>query len=109
MVSDVIETVEPPAYGDVLDAIVPSAAIVANGPEGRSADVWVIVPATTKANGWAGLFSRSASRYANVMLIDDGSRDDTKAVAEHHPVWFSATLSTWDKGPPCKRASFAPG
>jgi glycosyltransferase involved in cell wall biosynthesis len=50
-------------------------------------DVWVIVPAYNEGERLAPTLKSLCSRYRNVVVVDDGSRDETPAVAERHPVW----------------------
>jgi glycosyltransferase involved in cell wall biosynthesis len=52
-----------------------------------SDDVWVIVPAYNEGERLARTLQSLCGRYANVVVVDDGSRDNTVAVAERHPVW----------------------
>ncbi len=52
-----------------------------------SDDVWVIVAAYNEGERLARTLEALCWRYANVVVVDDGSWDDTGAVAERYPVW----------------------
>jgi len=73
-----VGTIKAPVGGD---PIAPSQRAA------RTDDVWVIVPAYNEGERLAPTLRSLCSRYANVVVVDDGSRDDTAAVAERHPVW----------------------
>jgi len=56
-------------------------------PETEAASVWVILPAFNEAANVPALLERIAETKApdvQVLVVDDGSSDDTGAVAEHH-------------------------
>lgn len=50
-------------------------------------DVWVIVPAYNEATRLDATLRALVTRYANVVVVDDGSTDATRSVATRHPVW----------------------
>jgi glycosyltransferase involved in cell wall biosynthesis len=50
-------------------------------------DVWIIVPAYNEAQRLGPNLQALCARYANVVVVDDASRDDTMAIAERYPVW----------------------
>lgn len=54
---------------------------------GKCNDVWVIVPAYNEGARLARTLQPLCGRYANVVVVDDGSSDDTHAVALRSPVW----------------------
>jgi glycosyltransferase involved in cell wall biosynthesis len=49
--------------------------------------VWVVVAAYNEAPRLGDTLRSLCRGYANVVVVDDGSRDDTSAVALSHPVW----------------------
>ena len=50
-------------------------------------DVWVIMAAYNEGPRLAGTLKSLASRYTNIVVVDDGSRDDTSRIAAEFPVW----------------------
>jgi glycosyltransferase involved in cell wall biosynthesis len=52
-----------------------------------TAGVWVIIAAYNEAPRLGKTLRSLCRTYANVVVVDDGSRDDTSAVALGHPVW----------------------
>jgi glycosyltransferase involved in cell wall biosynthesis len=53
----------------------------------RSA-IWVIVPAYNEGPRLGTTLASLCPLWPNVVVVDDGSRDDTAAVARRHPVWL---------------------
>jgi polyprenyl-phospho-N-acetylgalactosaminyl synthase len=51
------------------------------------AGVWVIVPAYNEGPRLSATLTALCPLWPNVVLIDDGSLDDTRAVASRYPVW----------------------
>jgi len=49
--------------------------------------VWIVVPAYHEARRLGKTLSGLCRHYAQVVVVDDGSRDETSAVAAQHPVW----------------------
>ncbi|MBO0697748.1 MAG: glycosyltransferase family 2 protein [Zavarzinella sp.] len=58
-------------------------------PEARDTeDVWVVIAAYNEGRRLAATLSGLAGHgYRNVVVVDDGSRDDTAQVARSHGVW----------------------
>jgi glycosyltransferase involved in cell wall biosynthesis len=56
------------------------------GNEARNTDIWVIVPAYNEGERLGRTLQALCRRYAHVVVVDDGSRDDTCAVALRYPV-----------------------
>ena len=52
-----------------------------------SNDIWVIVPAYNEGECLTRTLRSLCVRYANVVVVDDGSHDNTSEVALRHPVW----------------------
>jgi glycosyltransferase involved in cell wall biosynthesis len=50
--------------------------------------VWVIVPAFNEGPRLGSTLSSLCSLWPNVVVVDDGSSDNTSDVARHHPVWL---------------------
>jgi polyprenyl-phospho-N-acetylgalactosaminyl synthase len=50
-------------------------------------DTWVIVSAYNEAERLEATLQAVCARYANVVVVDDGSEDDTSAIALRFPVW----------------------
>ena len=50
-------------------------------------NVWVVVPAYNEAARLDETLTGLCACCANVVVVDDGSTDDTSAVALRHPVW----------------------
>ena len=51
------------------------------------ANLWVVVPAYNEGARLGATLDELLPRYANVVVVDDGSRDDTPAVALGRGVW----------------------
>jgi glycosyltransferase involved in cell wall biosynthesis len=50
--------------------------------------VWVVVPAFNEARVLGGVLDELATLVQNIVVIDDGSTDDTSRVALERPVWL---------------------
>jgi polyprenyl-phospho-N-acetylgalactosaminyl synthase len=50
--------------------------------------VWVIVPAYNEGPRLGATLGALCPLWPNVVVVDDGSKDDTRVVASHHPVWL---------------------
>lgn len=48
--------------------------------------VWVVVPAFNEASRLSGTLRALTRSYTNVVVVDDGSRDETALVAQQAPV-----------------------
>jgi glycosyltransferase involved in cell wall biosynthesis len=53
----------------------------------RRAGVWVVLPAYNEGKRLGATLAGLCPDWPNVVVVDDGSRDDTAAVAERYPVW----------------------
>lgn len=51
-------------------------------------EVWVVVPAYNEASAIAATLDRLLPWAKNVVVVDDGSRDDTAATVARFPVWL---------------------
>src|SRR5438128_773713 len=51
------------------------------------ANLWVVVPAYNEGSRLGATLDELLPRYPNVVVVDDGSRDDTHAVALARGVW----------------------
>src|SRR5581483_6813445 len=59
-----------------------------DGPaKNPDADVWVVITAYREATRLARVLHGVCQRYRNVVVVDDGSPDETSAVALRYPVW----------------------
>lgn len=55
----------------------------------QTSDVWIVVPAYNEGPRLAATLARLTAAYANVVVVDDGSADETGAVAlEQAGVWL---------------------
>ena len=52
-----------------------------------SHEIWVIVPAYNEGGRLGRTLRSLCVGHANVVVVDDGSHDDTSGVALRHPVW----------------------
>jgi glycosyltransferase involved in cell wall biosynthesis len=58
------------------------------GTTDRGAAVWVVVAAFNEGERLGHTLQRLCSCCTHVVVVDDGSSDDTSAVALRHPVWL---------------------
>lgn len=49
--------------------------------------LWIVVPAYNEAAHLETTLVSLTARFANIVVIDDGSTDDTWQLARRHPVW----------------------
>lgn len=61
-------------------------------------DVWVIVAAYNEGPRLGDTLRGLCAAYPNVVVVDDGSKDDTAAVARRHPVWLVRHLFNCGQG-----------
>ncbi|MBI1914034.1 MAG: glycosyltransferase family 2 protein [Planctomycetes bacterium] len=61
-------------------------------------DVWVVVAAYNEGKRLGETLRRLCERYQNVVVVDDGSKDDTREVALHHRVWALRHLINCGQG-----------
>ena len=60
---------------------------------------WIVIAAYNEQPRLGDTLARLlATGYANVVVVDDGSRDDTVAVALRHPVWVLRHLLNLGQG-----------
>ena len=74
---DLQESVVSSAANDVTEMAVGAAAIADD-------DVWIVVPAYNEAPRLSATLAGLLPRWRNVVVVDDGSTDDTAAVARSH-------------------------
>jgi glycosyltransferase involved in cell wall biosynthesis len=67
----------------ILEADLPGA----ERPSIGSHDVWVVIAAYNEGERLGDTLQSLCRQYANVVVVDDGSRDDTSTVAARYPVW----------------------
>src|SRR5260370_10996313 len=60
------------------------AALPVQSPD---ADVWVVITAYREATRLARVLDGVCPRYCNVVVVDDGSPDETSRVALRYPIW----------------------
>jgi glycosyltransferase involved in cell wall biosynthesis len=51
-------------------------------------DLWIVVPAYNEGPRLETTLRSLCSRHANIVVVDDGSGDETSAAALTHPVWL---------------------
>ncbi len=49
--------------------------------------IWIVVPAYNEAAHLDATLASLTARFTNIVVIDDGSTDDTWRLARRHPVW----------------------
>jgi polyprenyl-phospho-N-acetylgalactosaminyl synthase len=54
----------------------------------RHPNIWIIVPAYNEGPRVGGTLRDLLREYRNIVVVDDGSTDDTSGVAREHPVWI---------------------
>jgi polyprenyl-phospho-N-acetylgalactosaminyl synthase len=52
------------------------------------AEVWIVVPAYNEGKRLGATLAQLCERWPNVVVVDDGSRDDTIREADRFPVWL---------------------
>jgi glycosyltransferase involved in cell wall biosynthesis len=67
-------------------------------PGGGGASVWVVVAAYNEAARLGETLRGLAGCGADVVVVDDGSSDDTGAVALRHPVWLLRHVANCGQG-----------
>ena len=50
--------------------------------------VWIVVPAFNEAPRIGATLEKLRPQYENVVVVDDGSIDETHAIASNHDVWL---------------------
>lgn len=53
----------------------------------RHPDLWAVVPAYNEGARLGATLRELLTAVANVVVVDDGSADDTATIAEQYPVW----------------------
>ncbi len=53
----------------------------------KNDDVWIVIAAYNEGKRLGHTLEPLCRRYANVVVVDDGSADDTSAASGRHPVW----------------------
>src|SRR5215467_10164216 len=61
-------------------------------------DVWVLVAAYNEGKRLGETLRHLCECYENVVVVDDGSKDDTRAVALQHRVWVLRHLINCGQG-----------
>jgi glycosyltransferase involved in cell wall biosynthesis len=56
-------------------------------PRADNSSIWIIVPAYHEAARLPRVLKQLCRDYPNVVVVDDGSSDETSAVARQFPVW----------------------
>jgi polyprenyl-phospho-N-acetylgalactosaminyl synthase len=79
MATDLISTFDPPAIRN--DAVAPSRLAA------TSDVLWVIVSAYNEGERLKRTLQTLCYRYPHVVVVDDGSQDDTSNIALRFPVW----------------------
>ncbi|HEV3259633.1 MAG TPA: glycosyltransferase family 2 protein [Gemmataceae bacterium] len=64
----------------------------------QRAGVWVLVAAYNEGERLGATLAALCDEYANVVVVDDGSRDDTSEVASRYPVWLLQHLVNCGQG-----------
>ena len=68
--------------------LVPPAAFLNGERPGREDDVWVIVPAYNEGERLGRTPPPLCNRYANIVLVDDGSRDNSSRHRRHPALYL---------------------
>jgi polyprenyl-phospho-N-acetylgalactosaminyl synthase len=55
---------------------------------GTGGDTWVVVPAFNEAENLPRTLAALGGRYPNIVVVDDGSTDETSDLALRHDVWL---------------------
>jgi glycosyltransferase involved in cell wall biosynthesis len=50
-------------------------------------DVWIVVPTYNESARLESTLQSLCQRYANVVIVDDGSEDGSREIAARYPVW----------------------
>jgi glycosyltransferase involved in cell wall biosynthesis len=53
-----------------------------------SDSIWIIIPAYNEGQRLAATLTALCRQYPQVVVVDDGSTDDTATVAKAHPIWL---------------------
>lgn len=61
---------------------------MADLPQKLPPDVWVVVPAYNEGRRLAATLDKLLAVAQTVVIVDDGSSDDTAEVARRYPVWL---------------------
>jgi glycosyltransferase involved in cell wall biosynthesis len=61
-------------------------------------EVWIVVAAYNEAERLAATLEPLCHRWPHVVVVDDGSSDDTAAIALGHPVWVLRHLFNCGQG-----------
>ena len=57
-------------------------------PGDRSVDVWLVVPAHNEASRIEAVLAELLLSWKNVVVVDDGSADETARIVGMYPVWL---------------------
>jgi glycosyltransferase involved in cell wall biosynthesis len=60
--------------------------------------VWIVVPAYNEGQRLAATLKDLCTHYGNIVVVDDGSTDDTAAVALAHRVWLARHIINRGQG-----------
>lgn len=71
---------------------------LAEAPAARAADVWIVVPAYNEGRRLEATLEGLCHAYVNVVVVDDGSTDNTAAVALGQDVWVLRHLVNCGQG-----------
>ncbi|MEZ6066724.1 MAG: glycosyltransferase family 2 protein [Planctomycetaceae bacterium] len=77
-----------------------------SGPA-RFESIWIVVPAYHEATRLAGVLQSLCQPGRSVVVVDDGSRDATAAVAAERPVWVVRHPINCGQGRPSRRGSIS--
>ncbi len=64
----------------------------------RDDDIWIVVPAYNEAARLAATLRPLIAAYAHIVLVDDGSQDNTAEVARRDHVWVARHLVNCGQG-----------
>lgn len=63
-----------------------------------NAGVWIVVPAFNEGPRLGAVLVELCGSWPNIVVVDDGSEDDTSAVALRHPCWVLRHLLNCGQG-----------
>jgi polyprenyl-phospho-N-acetylgalactosaminyl synthase len=72
--------------------------LICSPPRRHPAGVWVLVAAYNEGQRLAATLQGLCREYANIVVVDDGSGDDTADVASRYPVWLLRHLVNCGQG-----------
>jgi glycosyltransferase involved in cell wall biosynthesis len=82
-----LHKLKPLTQGNKMNATVQSGLRPVVRPSAKNHETWVIVSAYNESARLADTLRAVCERFSNVVVVDDGSEDDTNNIALRFPVW----------------------